>query len=296
MSLAFAPPGQLQWIKSTSHVNSTSSHERTNLVRRRSVWKCTDKPTEEAPKQDLVTRIWTGIFGAKQEEPFGLKRFDRDRFPELYYATLDEFAPPMESDDELAACFRPLLARTQLESRAVQLLYDANRDGWSAEAYHSKVDKKGCCVVVATTEGGAVCGGYSPKGFVGYGESRGSKAAFMFTWPDGDLTKPALKMRKVGGNALAVIDQPDTGPRFGSGELYIPLRPPRATWESDIRDKRAMSKLGSYYEKKPDGGNCLFADGESGKGTLLIDLKVYAGVYAEGEEIPFDDAVPFALE
>lgn len=57
-----------------------------------------------------------------------------------------------------------------------------------------------------------------------------------------------------------------------------------------------MSKLGSYYEKRPDGNNCLFADGESGKGTLLSELYVYAGVYEEGEEIPFNDAIPFALE
>lgn len=42
----------------------------------------------------------------------------------------------------------------------------------------------------------------------GYGESRGSKAAFMFTWPDGDTTKPPLKMLKVAGAGLAVIDEP----------------------------------------------------------------------------------------
>lgn len=150
--------------------------------------------------------------------------------------------------------------------------------------------------MVATTSGGSVCGGYAPKGFVGYGETRGSKAAFVFCWPDGDTSKKAMKMLKVAGAGLATIDQPDTGPRFGSGELFIPLRPPRADWTSADRDRNAMSKLGSYYQRRPDGGNSLFAEGESGKGTLLTELKVYAGVYEEGEEIPFSDAVPFALE
>lgn len=131
---------------------------------------------------------------------------------------------------------------------------------------------------------------------MGYGETRGSKAAFMFTWPDGDTTRPALKMRKVAGAGLAVIDQPDSGPRFGAEELNVPLRPPRATWDSDDRDRMAMSKLGSYYEKRPDGKNCLFGEGESGKGTLLDSLVVYTGIYADGEDIPFSDAVPFALE
>ncbi len=91
--------------------------------------RCCEKKKEGG---DIIERVWTAIFGAKQAEPLGLKRFDRDRFPELYYGTLDEFADPVDSDDELAAAFRPLLARTQLQTRAVQLLYDANRDGWSA--------------------------------------------------------------------------------------------------------------------------------------------------------------------
>lgn len=54
-------------------------------------------------------------------------------------------------------------------------------DAWTAEAFHAKVDKQGPCLVLCKTEGGAVCGGYAPKGFAGYGEYRGSIAAFLFT-------------------------------------------------------------------------------------------------------------------
>lgn len=244
---------------------------------------------------DIIERVYTAIFGAKQAEPFGLKRFDRDRFPELYPATLDEFAEPMASDTSEIALFRPLLARTQLQSRDIQLLYDANQDGWSAEVFHQALDRKGASVVMARTAG-AVFGGYNPKGFVGYGESRGSKAAFLFTWPDADISRPAMKMRKVGGAALAVVDEPETGPKFGADSLVIPLRPPRAAWPESEKDRIAYSKLGSYYERRPDGANTLFAKGESPKGEVLRDLKVFAGIYAEGEEIPFDDALPFSLE
>ncbi|KAI0566533.1 hypothetical protein FGB62_7g326 [Gracilaria domingensis] len=244
---------------------------------------------------DLIERVYTFIFGPKEKEPFGLKRFDRDRFPELYPATLDEFADLLADDVDEMRLFRPLLARTQLQKRSLQLLYDANRDGWSSEVFHQQVNRKGACVVFAKSEK-AVFGGYNPKGFVGYGESRGSKAAFLFTWPDGDTSKPAMKMRKVGGAALAVVDQPDTGPKFGADSLVIPLRPPSADIANDLRDRMALSKLGSYYERRPDGHNCLFGDGESGKGTVLAQLKVFAGVYEEGEEIPFNDALPFSLE
>lgn len=244
---------------------------------------------------DIIERVYTAIFGAKQAEPFGLKRFDRDRFPELYPATLDEFADPVSTDTSEMALFRPLLARTQLQTRELQLLFDANRDGWSAGAFHDAVNRKGASVVLARTAK-AVFGGYNPKGFVGYGESRGSKAAFLFTWPDGDTGKPAMKMRKVGGVALAVVDEPETGPKFGADSFVVPLRPPNATWAETEKDRIAYSKLGSYYENRPDGARTLFGQGENQKGEVLKELKVFCGVYADGEEIPFNDALPFSLE
>lgn len=250
---------------------------------------------DENYNMDIIERIYTAIFGKKQKEPFGLKRFDRDRFPELYPAPLDEFADPVPTDTPEIALFRPLLARTQLTTRPLQLLYDANRDGWDAQVFHQKCDRKGASVVLARTAA-AVFGGYNPKGFVGYGESRGSKAAFLFCWPDGDTRKGAMKMRKVGGNALAVLDQPDTGPKFGADSLVVPLRPPGANWRENERDRLAYSKLGSYYEKRPDGVNTLFGKAENPKGETLLELKVFAGVYEEGEEIPFNDALPFSLE
>ena len=43
----------------------------------------------------------------------------------------------------------------------------------------------------------------------------------------------------------------------------------------------------------PDGTNSLF--GKNKSQVQLKDLKVYHGVYEEGEYIPFTDAEPFAL-
>ncbi|CDF39345.1 unnamed protein product [Chondrus crispus] len=278
-------------------LKSPQQHSPKTLSHRRRLHPIANARDKESNKgeMDIVERVYTAIFGAKQAEPFGLKRFDRDRFPELYPATLDEFADPVPADTPEMALFRPLLARTQLQTREIQLLYDANRDGWSADTFHEALNRKGASVVMASTAG-AVFGGYNPKGFVGYGESRGSKAAFLFTWPDGDTSKPAVKLRKVGGAALAVVDEPETGPKFGADSLVVPLRPPRANWGESQKDRIAYSKLGSYYERRPDGGNTLFANGENPKGEVLQELKVFAGVYADGEEIPFDDALPFSLE
>lgn len=50
----------------------------------------------------------------------------------------------------------------------------------------------------------------------------------------------------------------------------------------------------SYYERMPGGGNNIFAPNEAGIAELT-DLKVFAGVYPPGEQIPFDDAIPFSI-
>ena len=122
----------------------------------------------------------------------------------------------------------------------------------------------------------------NPKGWVGYGEARGSIAAFLFVYKRG-LSELPTKLRKVGGPSLAQQDLPELGPSFGADSLVIPLD----------GSKTARSKLGSYYERFPDGTSTLF--GKRGGSVQLKDLKVYHGVYEEGEFIPFTDAEPFAL-
>eukprot|EP00741_Cyanophora_paradoxa_P014932 tig00020830_g14406.t1 len=244
----------------------------------------------EEEEGGVVNKLFSVFFGKPQAAPSGLKRFDRDRFPEQFPATLDEFAVPVDGDNEQVALFRPLLARTQLEKRRLRCAYDANVDGWSYEEFHRNCNHLGAGVVLARTKGGAVCGGYNPKGWVGYGESRGSIAAFLFTWPDGDTSKPAIKLRKVGGASMATHDLSDSGPRFGAGDGFVvPLK------GGGGRERVARSKLGPFYEVRPDGKKTLFAD-EEGKEATLEELRVFVGVYAEGEFIPFDDALPLALE
>mmetsp|Transcript_16447 Transcript_16447/g.30561 ORF Transcript_16447/g.30561 Transcript_16447/m.30561 type:complete len:185 (-) Transcript_16447:601-1155(-) len=182
------------------------------------------------------------------------------------------------------AALRPLLKNTNLEFRSLKLTYSANRDGWNPVAFHKKVDKKGGGLVVCTTTDGLICGGYNPKGWVGYGEARGSIAAFLFVYKRG-LSELPTKLRKVGGPSLAQQDLPELGPSFGADSLVIPLE--------KSNPKLARSKLGSYYERFPGGGNTLF--GKRGASVQLKDLKVFHGVYKEGEYIPFTDAEPFAL-
>lgn len=129
--------------------------------------------------------------------------------------------------------------------------------------------------MLARSTGGAVFGGYNPEGWIGLGEDRASSGAFLFAWPDGDTSKPPLKLPKIGGPNLAVIDAPNTGPRFGADGLYIPLRPVPA---ADAR--RATTKLGSYYARAPQGnGKSLWGGGgreDDPKKCELASLRVLA--------------------
>jgi len=236
---------------------------------------------DEYYEDDIVEKIFGFFFGKKEAEPLGLKRFGRDRFPEQYPATTTEWAEPVSTDDKEMAKLRPLLKNTNLEERALKLVYNANRNGWTPQKFHAAVDKQGPSLVVCTTQSGLVCGGYNPKGWVSYGEARGSIAAFLFRFnEDGTITK----LRKVGGASLAQLDEPESGPKFGADSLIIPL--------GKENDRMARSKLGSYYERFADGNNSLFRDAAA---VQLKELKVYQGIYGPDEYIPFTDAEPFAL-
>jgi hypothetical protein len=251
----------------------------------------TDKSEEEVVSNDYseddpVEKLFGFFFGKKEEAPMGMARFGPTRFPEQYPATKDEWAEPLESDNAEMKELRPFLKNTNLETRGLVCTYDANIDGWDAISFHNAVDKKGGAIVKCTTRMGIVCGGYNPKGWVGYGEARGSIAAFLYVigGPFAEENAPGYKLQKVGGPGLAQMDNPESGPSFGADSLVIPFL--------SNNPKNARSKLGSYFERFPDGTNSLFGKDAS---VQLKELKVFHGVYEEGEYIPFTDAEPFAL-
>jgi TLD len=242
--------------------------------------------------EDPVEKIFSFFFGKPEAEPMGLKRFGPQRFPEQYPATVVDFSvAPVSTDDALLTKVRPVLKNTNFETRSLTLTYDANRNGWDPIKFHQALDKKGPALVVCTTASGLLCGGYNPKGWVGYGEARGSIAAFLFVENKSSAdSRPFIKLRKVGGPGLAQLDYPESGPSFGADSLIIPLSKNNAS----SNPRMARSKLGSYYERMPDGTNSLFGKTE-GASVQLKELKVFTGVYGKDEYVPFTDAEPFAL-
>lgn len=208
----------------------------------------------------------------------------RAQWPEQYKATLDEWADPVASDGELAARLRPMLRRTQLESRGVKLAYDAETDGWNCGAFHGACDTLGAAVVYGKTRDGEEVGAYNPKGWASMGNARPSPAAFLFNLREGPDGRPR-KIRAesyMGCNSIS-SDAPDRGIDFGAESFCIPLRADGDRGSGS--EQRAYSKLGVYFEGE---GSLWHGTSQT---TMLTELKVFTGIYAPGEEYPYSGAV-----
>jgi hypothetical protein len=191
-------------------------------------------------------------------------------YPEGQPATyeLNDQVVPFEFGD--AAFVRPLLKQTQLETRPLQVVYDANRDGYDAQIFHSKVDGKGAAVVLAKV-GGQWCGGYNPRGWASLGQARSSVAAFLFYKPPlQDWQK--VRVSRTGSMACG-NDLYDAGIYFGADSFVIPLRKP------DTR--KVTSRLGQYFEARKDGKLTILP--RAAEDFRVQELKVLTGVYAPGE-------------
>lgn len=200
------------------------------------------------------------------------------QYPEQYPATYERNEVTLDDDEgrNEAKLMRPLLKHTQLETRALNVVYDASKHGWNSAAFHTAVDGKGAAVVLATTRDGMICGGYNPKGWASLGGARPSVAAFLFYE---QAPGRFQKLQKVGGGGLACArDDPDFGISFGPDGLVIPLQPGR--------ERLAHSKLGPYFERGPQQLESLFNGA-----TELTELKVLVGRYEPGEDIPYSGGV-----
>lgn len=217
---------------------------------------------------DFVERIFGKVFGSKAletDEAFGLKRVANE-LPEIYPAVIDEFADPLpedsgESADPDLIYIRQLLAKTQLEKTPLRLAYDSSVHGLSMESFGQCTYTMGAAILlIRLKDSPAVVGGYNPRGWIGLGEDRDSIAAFLFSWPDGlSMSKRPIKLRKVGGPSLSVIDQPRDGIRFGSDSLKL-LVPGK--------ERMVYCRLGSYYEKMPSGERSLFGEKQAEIGSI----------------------------
>jgi hypothetical protein len=198
-------------------------------------------------------------------------------YPEGQPATYELLDTVIPFEFGLPAFIRPLLKQTQLESRALKVVYDANKHGYDARTFHNKVDGKGAAVVLVKVAG-VWCGGYNPRGWASLGSPRSSVASFLFTQkgPFGIGGWQKVRASRTGSMACG-NDLYDGGIQFGADSLVIPLRPP---------NKRLVtSRLGQYFETIPQSGRSTLMPA-AGRDFQIQELYVLTGIYADGEDIP----------
>ena len=249
---------------------------RSSRLRTRAAASETDPDApDEPPELDFVTRMVMNVFGEDalaDPAPAGLKRMTKEEWPDQWPALCDPgaVASPLDADDtEELLLVRKVLKQTQLEFQPLGIAYDANVHGWKASSFHTQLDGQGAAILVAISDDGAVFGGYNPKGWLGYGEWLDAISAFLWVYPPkGFLSSSSsaaapVKLGKVGGSGMAIIDEDGKGPKWGPDGLQV-----------DLEQRAARCRLGSYYDAMPNGDKSMFRGGA----VKLRELRVYVAL------------------
>merc|ERR1711862_293813 len=141
------------------------------------------------------------------------------------------------------------------------VLYRASRDGFSANAFHSKCDNMGPTLTLIHTMDGHVVGGYSNTPWSRNDKYEKASKAFIFALSSPSLHHGPVRMvLKNQNDSHAVRHHPSRGPIFGSGwqDLYI---------NKDM--KRMRSYLGRSYQNNSSWPL------KSGKFYNIKEIEVY---------------------
>lgn len=107
----------------------------------------TNKPPRKPPADNNFISNFFSKFLPTPEE-LGLSRFDTNSRPENYPCTKTEWASLLPEDltskDSELILIRQTLAKTNLEFRPLQCVYDANKDGWKAKVLFRRHEYSTC--------------------------------------------------------------------------------------------------------------------------------------------------------
>ncbi|KAL7532306.1 hypothetical protein ACHAWF_004080 [Thalassiosira exigua] len=196
---------------------------------------------------------------------------------------LDKWADPVEVGDAEMAALRLLLKNTDLETRNIRMTFDANRDRWDPTIFHRRWTSKAEGSRSAPRGVGSSAGDTIPRD--GWGTAR---------WYPGHEFLTLLRSHRHIDRAFILFSQlsvANSARYVGPARVRTILQPGRVgdTGGAEQSTRRAID---DWYERFPDCTISLF---EKDASIQLKELKVYHGVYAEGEYIPFTDAELFAL-
>ena len=107
-------------------------------------------------------------------------------------------------------------------NKRFELLYDAQRDGYSSKVFHEKCDNKGATVTLIKLKNGHIFGGYAATTWEsGGGRYKSSPGSFIFTLTDGKGRNPAKFDLKNQNDQYAICCSSGYGPTFGRGTFLL---------------------------------------------------------------------------
>jgi hypothetical protein len=101
------------------------------------------------------------------------------------------------------------------------LIYKASRDGFDANAFHTRCDNKGPTLTVIQSNNNYLFGGYTSIPWTSDGTYKNDTTAFLFTLTNPHNIPPTKYLIKPGGTN-AVNHGGSYGPTFGGGhDIYV---------------------------------------------------------------------------
>jgi hypothetical protein len=97
-----------------------------------------------------------------------------------------------------------------------ELIYKASRDGFDANAFHTRCDNKGPTMTIIQSNNNYLFGGYTSIPWTSDGSYKNDTTAFLFTLTNPHNIPPTKYLIKLGGTK-AVYHNGGYGPTFGGG-------------------------------------------------------------------------------
>jgi hypothetical protein len=140
------------------------------------------------------------------------------------------------------------------------LIYQASRDGRTAQAFHSKCHKKKKTLTIIKSTEGYIFGGYTDQAWNSGGQYRSDKNAFIFSLVN-PYSKPLFcKINNAGSNAICCHS--NHGPTFGGGhDIFI-----------RFDDGKSYTNLGVSYSINLEGSKSSNNKNELLTGNRYFDF------------------------
>jgi hypothetical protein len=103
-----------------------------------------------------------------------------------------------------------------------ELIYKASRDGFDANAFHSRCDNKGPTMTIVRSNNGYLCGGYTSVGWPSvHGSYQNDAQAFLFTLINPHNIPPTQYKINPEKTARALLCNSSFGPLFGGNDIHL---------------------------------------------------------------------------